>query len=70
MIMNRLKCNNKKRMLLWKATHHEVCFEAISKRIASIQINSSSMFFKENVTLLEHYNKHHNCSENGDGLGL
>jgi hypothetical protein len=70
MITNRLKSKHKKRMLLWEATHHEVCFEAISKRIASIQRNSCSMLFKENVTPLEHYNKHHNCSENGDGLSL
>jgi len=31
MVMGMLKCELKKRMLLLKATHHEECFEAISK---------------------------------------
>jgi len=31
MIMVMLKCKLKKTMLLLKATHHEECFEAISK---------------------------------------
>jgi hypothetical protein len=31
MIMDMLNCELKKRMLLWKATHREECFEVIGK---------------------------------------
>jgi len=49
MIIHILHCKHKKRLFVWKAIHHEVCFESISKLIASFNEIQVPYFMNENL---------------------